>query len=342
MLRWLRAWRVLLVFSVLTLLLSGCGESIKGDPSISALLPQGPVADSQLFLIMFSLAIMIIVFVVVMVIFVYVLVRYRQKPGQTGIPKQVEGSHVLEIIWTVVPIIFLIALAIPTVMTTFDLADQSEGAEDAIKVRVTAHQYWWEFEYPELGIASAQELVIPEDKWVYFELTATDVIHSFWVPALGGKVDTNPNQTTHLKLKADNAGLFRGKCAELCGPAHALMNFKVRVVEQAEYDKWVAGMTNFNAETATTEQGREIFAKNCIGCHAIDTSITSKSAPHLAGYPQRSELAGILPNDTEHLTQWIKDPQKLKPGNKMPGFGDQLSEQEIAALVEYVQSLRIE
>ena len=119
--------------------------------------------------------------------------------GDETIPKQVEGNHKLEIIWTVIPIILLIVLAVPTVITTFDLADtkamdqkDKDGkTKDALVVNVRANLYWWEFEYPDLGIVTGQDLVVPTDEKVYFNLNASDVKHSFWVPAAGGKMDAN-------------------------------------------------------------------------------------------------------------------------------------------------------
>lgn len=326
------------VFALLALVLTGCG-----DPYLSALNPAGEVADQQLSLIYISLAVMIFVIVAVLVIYVYVLIRFRARPGQTEIPKQVEGSHTLEIIWTVIPILLLIIIAVPTVMTTFSLADDS-GIEEGLEVNVVAHQYWWEFEYPEAGVFTAQELVIPKDTWVFFNLTAPDngVIHSFWVPALGGKTDNNPGLVNKMKLKADKVGTFHGKCAELCGPSHALMDFKVTVLEPADYKAWITKMAaNSQAEASTelAQQGREIFANKCIGCHAID-SRTKSVAPNLAGFADRAYVAGWWKNTDENLAAWIKDPLALKPANKMPQVG--LTDEEISAVVEYMKTLKLE
>ena len=168
------------------------------------------------------------------------------------IPKQVEGSHKLELVWTIIPIILLVILAVPTVAATFYLGDVSEMEKeewkDAVVVNVRANLYWWEFEYPNEGIVTSQDLVVPTDEKVYFNLMASDVKHSFWVPAVGGKLDTNTDNINKFWLefdreKADEAGnVFYGKCAELCGPSHALMDFKVKAVSQGEFDGWVADM----------------------------------------------------------------------------------------------------
>ncbi len=233
---WQQFWRQLSLFGLLALVLTGCGKD-----ELSALKPSGPVASMQYDLMKLSSAIMIGVFIVVMLIFTYVLIRYRKRPGQQGVPKQVEGNHALEILWTVIPFLLLIVMAIPTVTTGFALHKEFPK-EEALQVKVTAHQFWWEFEYPDLGVATAQDLVLPVGKKVQFQVTSADVMHAFWIPALGGKIDTNPGQENKIWLQADKTGIFYGKCAELCGASHALMDFKVEVMDQTAFDSWANGM----------------------------------------------------------------------------------------------------
>lgn len=348
----MRQWHMLkrlLPFMALMLLLSGCG--VQG---ISALDPQGTVAEKQLFLILLSIGIMILVFVVVMIIFTFVILKYRMKKGEEDvIPEQVEGNHKLEIIWTVIPIILLMILAVPTVATTFALAEEAPEEGDALLVKVTAHQFWWEFEYPDLGVVTAQELRIPTNERVYIELTAGDVIHSFWVPALAGKMDNNPRgldpanpvNLNRMYFDAKQPGEYQGFCTELCGPGHALMFFKVIATERNEFDQWVASMQNFD-DTATpnavaVEEGRALYAANCIACHAVDSSIAGGLGPNLAGFADRTILAGYAPNDAENLAKWIRNPQDYKVGNEMPAFPD-LSNSEVNAIVQYLKSLTLE
>lgn len=324
------------------LVLTGCAQ----DPYLSALDPKGPVASAQLSLIMLSLYIMIGVFIVVMVIYVYVLFRFRKRPGQTGIPEQVEGNHKLEIIWTVIPLILLAVLAVPTVSLTFDLAEK-HSSEEALQVKVVAHQFWWEFEYPDLEISAGQDLYIPTGQKVQFQVTSKDVMHAFWVPALGGKIDTNPGMINNMWLHADKPGTYKGKCAELCGPSHALMDFKVVAVEPAEFDKWVSNMkaTATKAVPANAQAGQEVFNQNCMSCHAVDATKGLKVpdiAPNLAGFADRTVLAGFVEHNSDNLAQWIRNPQSLKPGNVMPAFEGKLNEQQINDLVEYMNTLTIE
>jgi len=335
---WQQFWRQLSLFGLLALVLTGCGKD-----ELSALKPSGPVAAMQYDLMMLSSAIMIGVFVVVMLIFTYVLIRYRKRPGQQGIPKQVEGNHALEILWTVIPFLLLIIMAIPTVTTGFALG-KVYSKEEAVQVTVTAHQFWWEFEYPELGVSTAQDLVLPVGKKVQFNVTSADVMHAFWIPALGGKIDTNPGQENKIWLQADKAGIYYGKCAELCGASHALMDFKVEVMEQADFDKWAAGMKGVQsaepvaATAASAAQGQEIFNKSCLGCHAI-AGKGGKMGPNLTNFADRERVAGILAHTPENIAEWLKDPQKVKPGNNMPNLN--LDDAQVKALVDYMSTLSV-
>lgn len=332
--RWQHLWRQLLFFGLLALMLTGCGKQ-----ELSALLPQGPVADMQFSLMKISMAIMVGVFLVVMIIFTYVLIRYRKRPGQDGIPKQVEGNHKLEILWTVIPFLLLIVMAVPTVIYGFDLSKEYNNKE-ALQVKVTAHQFWWEFEYPDLGITTSQDLYIPAGKKIQFDLTSADVMHAFWIPALGGKTDTNPGESNKMWLQADKPGIYFGKCAELCGASHALMDFKVQALSQADFDDWAKKMKAAETApaTAAAQAGQEIFKKSCLGCHAIGAE-GGKLGPNLTNFADRQRVAGILQNNKENLAAWLKDPQKIKPGNNMPNLG--LSDQDVNALVDYLETLHV-
>jgi cytochrome c oxidase subunit 2 len=335
--RWQLGWRLLSMVMALALLLAGCGRD-----NLSTLIPKGPVAEKQFFLMTLTSAIMTGVFLVVLTIFTFVLIRYRQRPGQTGIPKQVEGSHKLEILWTVIPFLLLIVMAVPTVAIAFDLAKEYTNKE-ALIVKVTAHQFWWEFEYPDLGVATAQDLVIPAGKKVQFEVTSADVIHAFWIPALGGKIDTNPGLTNKMWLQANEPGTYFGKCAELCGASHALMDFKVQALEPAAFDAWAQKMKAANTApaptaTAAAAQGQEIFKKSCLGCHAIGSE-GGKLGPNLTNFADRIRVAGILENNKENIAAWLKDPQKVKPGNTMPNLN--LDDAQVNALVEYLSTLKV-
>jgi cytochrome c oxidase subunit II len=348
-------WRLLPLVAVIALL-AGCGE-----PFLSALQPAGEVAQTQYDLMVLSTLIMVGVIAIVAVIFIVVMVRFRRK-SDDEIPKQVEGSHTLEILWTVIPILLLLVLAVPTVSATFKLADVSpmekkneEGKSDALVVNVRANLYWWEFEYPNQEIVTSQDLVVPTDEKVYFNLKASDVKHAFWVPPAGGKMDTNTDNINKFWLefdpeKADEAGeIFYGKCTELCGPSHAFMDFKVRAVPRAEFDQWVADMQAvkepIQAETAEAQAGQEVFNNSCIGCHAVTPANTTpeqaRMGPNLTDFGNRTLVAGILEHNEENIKKWLKDPESVKPGNKMTGKYN-LTDEEINAVTQYLLGLKVQ
>lgn len=342
-----------MLLAMVALVLSGCS----GEPYLSALKPAGEVAETQYSLMKLSTLIMVGVIFVVSILFILVLVLFRRKDD--NIPKQVEGSHKLEIIWTVIPIILLLILAVPTVIATFKLADVSamdKKNSKALVINVRSHLYWWDFEYPGLGIVTSQELVVPTNEKVYFNLKSMDIKHSFWIPAVGGKIDTNNDNINKFWLefndkKANEAGnLFYGKCAELCGPSHALMDFKVKAVPRSEFNDWVRAMKNVkaaqSASTSTAQEGQQIFNKSCISCHAVTPSNTTpekaRLAPNLTNFGDRSRVAGILPHTKEEVKNWIKNPETYKPGNKMTGKYPQMSEEQLNALTEYLMGLKVQ
>ncbi|NHC43309.1 cytochrome c oxidase subunit II [Bacillus sp. MM2020_1] len=346
----LAKWRLISLFGILALVLSGCGE-----PYLSALKPAGEVADMQYDLMKLSTLIMVGVIVIVMVIFFIVMVRFRRKDDK--IPKQVEGSHKLEIIWTAVPILLLLILAVPTVAATFKLADVSpmdKKNSKALVINVRSHLYWWDFEYPGQKIVTSQDLVVPTDEKVYFNLKSSDVKHSFWIPAVGGKLDTNTENVNKFWLefddkRANEAGnLFYGKCAELCGPSHALMDFKVKAISRDKFDAWVTSMQNVKepqkAQGTVAAQGQEIFNQSCIGCHAVTPSNkmpeTARLAPNLSNFGDRSRVAGVLDHNKKELKNWIRNPETYKPGNMMTGKYPEMSEEQLDALAEYLMGLK--
>lgn len=280
---------------------------------------------------------MILVLIVVFGIFFYVIIRFRKRKGQTGYPKQVEGSHKLEIIWTVIPFLLLMILAVPTVLLTFNFAQDATKDKDAIHIKVTAHQFWWEFEYPDLGIRTAEDLVIPVGKRVSVELTSADVLHSFWIPELAGKMDTNPGMVNKMFFNADKEGVYKGKCAELCGTSHALMDFKVVAKSEADFNAWTEHIKQPVAVSADAAQGEEIFKNKCLQCHAI-TPDQRGFGPNLAGFANRNTVAGFRPNEPEWISKWLANPQAVKPGTLMPNVG--LNQQEVTELVKYLQELK--
>ncbi|WP_416826971.1 cytochrome c oxidase subunit II [Ectobacillus polymachus] len=339
--------RLILFVSVMALLLSACGKDFQ-----STLIPKGEAAKMQYDLLLLSSAIMVGVVIVVTAIFIYVLIRFRRKKGMEHVvPEQVEGNNKLEIIWTIIPILLLIILAIPTVTYTFKLADVRPAQQpngDTLVIDVTARLYWWEFAYPSDKIITSQDLVIPTGKKVYLNLKGADIKHSFWVPSLAGKMDNNPDNTNKMWIQADQAGTYNGFCTEFCGPSHALMQFKVKAVSESEFKNWLAAMKQQDGKkqpsTAVAQEGQQIFQKSCAACHAVDANDSrppaARIAPNLANFGDRDMVAGVLDNNADNIKNWLKDPGSIKPGNAMTGKYGTLNDQQVDALTAYLLSLK--
>lgn len=350
---WMKAKWIGLI-TVLMVFLSGCGEN-----HLSTLRPAGEVGQEQFNLMILSIIIMLLVVVVVTVLFTIAVAKNRRsKRGEDFEPKDVATNHTLEIIWTTIPIILLIILTVPTVYLVFKQADTSASVTDDGEVNpeenvinVRAYQYWWEFEYPTEQVVTSQELVVPTDERVYFNLMGVDVKHSFWVPAAGGKIDTNVDgiNSFYLIFDEDSAQesdrLFYGKCAELCGPSHALMDFKVQALPAEEYDQWLADMQAVEepvqASSEDAQAGQEIFADSCMGCHATTPQGSGAMGPNLTNFADRDLIAGYLEHNEENLQEWIRDPESLKPGNKMTGAYE-LNDEDIEAVSAYLMELSVE
>lgn len=184
----------------------------------------------------------IAVFIFTEVMLVYAIWKFRSRPGQPRQPEQTHGNTKLEILWTVIPAVVLAVIAVPTVQVIFKT--QGEARADALQIEVIGHQWWWEFNYPEYGIRTANEVYMPIGRTVNFHLKTHDVIHSFWIPGLGGKRDLVNNRTNYLWFTPDSTKpegeAFNGFCAEYCGTSHANMRFKAFTVTPEQFASWVA------------------------------------------------------------------------------------------------------
>ena len=340
--------RLVPLFLGISLLLSACGRE-----DLSALRPQGPVAEGQFGLIKLAISIMIGVMIVVFGIAAYVLIRFRRKPGQNEVPKQVEGSFKLEVLWTAIPLVLVLILAVPTVQKVFAFGEDYSKDKNAVKVNVTSHLFWWEFSYPDYGVTTAQDLIIPTGKKIALQLRTADVLHSFWVPSLAGKTDTNTDGTVNKAwLEASKEGVYLGKCAELCGPSHAFMEFKVKAVSEDSFKKWIEAM---KAPAVLPEDPAvaEVFKSQCLTCHAVGDQ-GGPAAPNLTGIGSRESVASILLNEgasgkpgdrkpvKDNLVEWLEDPQAVKPGNKMPAPKDLgLTDDQIEAIAQYLADYKL-
>ncbi len=224
------------VLALVLLALAACG----GDYPNSTFSHNTTLNDGAVFLWDRMMLLGTIVFVVVEVLLVYTMIKFRRREGGPA-PRQTHGNAALEITWTAIPALILVFLAVPTVKTIFE--NQRKAPAESLQVEVIGHQWWWEFRYPEYGIVTANELYLPIGKTVDFSLQTRDVLHSFWVPQLGGKRDLIANRVNHIwftpKATMQPTAL-NGACVEYCGSSHANMRFRTFAVTPAEFDKWVA------------------------------------------------------------------------------------------------------
>jgi cytochrome c oxidase subunit 2 len=321
---------------VATVALAACGATPQ-----TALEPVSEQARTANDLLLFAFWAAAAVFVVVEGALIYALIRFRRRRGDS-LPAQTHGHLGLEIGWTIAPAILLGVLAALTVPAIF--ANAQAPSADAIRVQAIAHQWWFEFRYPELGVTTANELHVPVGRDVEIQLESDDVIHSFWVPRLRGKMDMVPGRVNRVVIRPDETGTFFGQCAEFCGTAHALMKFTVVVDAPAEFENWVALQTadRPSPQGALAIQGEALLTSGgCIACHTIRGTVAQGViGPDLTHVGSRAHIAsGILDNTPENLARWLRDPQEVKPGNKML-LPRPLSADEIESLAAYLQGLK--
>jgi cytochrome c oxidase subunit 2 len=237
-----------------------------------------------------------------------------------------------------------------TVLLVFGLAmlphAVARAPEDSLQVVVHGEQWWWRVRYilpGGQGIDLANEVQLPVGEPVQFHLESDNVIHSFWIPSLGGKMDMIPGRVTHLALRPTSTGVFRGACAEYCGTSHALMALYAKVTARGEFERWLegqAGPARTPLDTLAMRGAERFIANGCPACHTIrGTPADGVIGPDLTHVGSRLSVgAGILRNDVDAFRRWIASTEHLKPGVHMPPFG-MLPEAELGALAAYLASL---
>ena len=219
---------------------------------------------------------------------------------------------------------------------------------DGLTIRVTGEQWWWRVEYWPEGadqpVVSANEIRLPVNERTEIKLDADEVIHSFWIPSLAGKMDMFPGRQTRLALEPEAVGTYRGQCAEFCGASHALMAFQAVVMEPDAFDAWLENErdTAKEPEDDLAARGKEVFlAQGCGACHAVrGTPATSRVGPDLTHVGGRTTLgAGILPPDAEAFSEWIRHTGSIKPEVEMPSYAH-LTDDDLGALSHYLESLK--
>jgi cytochrome c oxidase subunit II len=217
--------------------------------------------------------------------------------------------------------------------TTMPTAAAALGDRPRLTVRVIGHQFWWEIRYPGSPAVTANEIHIPVRTPVRVLVSTDDVIHSFWVPQLNRKIDMIPEQTNEVLLYADKPGRYRGQCAEFCGLQHAHMGMYVFADPPAVFHAWLA-----RESTPAPAAGSSLFVDKCGSCHTIrGTEATSRVGPDLTHVGSRTSLAAVtIPNTPARLREWLRDPQRVKPGNQMPRV--ELTDAQIRRLVTYLEA----
>lgn len=321
---------LILLFS---LSLGGCADA----PSV--LNPRGPASESiaDLWWLLFALG--TAVYVAVMGFMLFVLFC-RQRGEMEERTENRRGTRIILMAGIVLPAIILLIVYGFSFGTLRALS--SPAIPEELTIHVVGHQWWWEVRYPHQQFVTANEIHIPVGQPVQVILSSDDVIHSFWVPELQGKLDLIPGQTNRFWLQADEPGVYRGECAEFCGVQHTKMAFLVVAEPAAQYEAWLAQQQQPAAEPTEpkAQRGLQVFLNTtCIQCHTIrGTHATGDLGPDLTHVASRRTLgAGAVANNRGNLGGWIADPQSIKPGNFMPP--STLTAPELQALLAYLATL---
>jgi cytochrome c oxidase subunit 2 len=320
--------------------------ALRADPAIPSIFsPASTPADSIYHLSLFVLALCAAIFLTVFTLLAYAVVKYRRRVDDDGRePPQIYGSNQMELAWTVIPVIIVVVLFLTTARVIHAIEDAKLPA-NTLEVTAVGHQFWWEFQYPQQGFVTANELHVPvgsgpNSRPTRIKLLSADTDHSFWVPKLAGKTDLIPNRTNEMWIEPHETGLYVGQCAQYCGTQHAKMLLRVIVESPEEFEKWAAAQKNPAARADNTAHGRQVFESTaCVNCHTVTgTNAHGKFGPDLTHLMSRETIAaGAAENTRENLRVWIKNPDDLKPGALMPAM--QMSEADIDAVTDYMRSL---
>jgi cytochrome c oxidase subunit 2 len=312
--------------------------------------PQGPQARSvsDLYWIMFVAAVVVLAIVDGGII--YAGIKFRERPGHVA--KQFHGHNFLELTWTIIPTIMVVSFSVLS-WQKLDFINNTRSGDVGMVIQAQGQQWQWTFSYPHEDrfklrdgtyLQTSEELHITVGTKVRVELSAKDVIHSFWVPSIGGKKDAVPGRATELWIQADKAGTFKGQCLEFCGDGHADMLITLVAHNASDYNAWAVEAVKEvdRLSDPLTVKGKETFLSlACVGCHTVKgTTAAGKIGPDLTHIASQKSIAGgvVSPVDETNLTRWIKDPPAVKPGTKMPNYN--LSDQQVHDIVQWLLTLK--
>jgi cytochrome c oxidase subunit 2 len=335
--------RIAITFAAMTVAafaFAGCGTS----RSPNMLDPKGTEARhiAGVWWLMFGIASG--VYLVVAGLIVYAIRKGRRAAAAADAPDETPSPRFDDrmITWggVVIPLLILLVLAVVTVRTTNALR---RPEPNALRIDVVGKRWWWSVTYPSIHFVTANDIHLPAGRPIEIHLSSDNVIHSFWVPQLAGKVDTIPGQDNVLRFSASTPGTYEGECAEFCGIQHAHMGFVVVVQSPGDFGRWLAEHENPPLEPASelADEGQVAFnAQPCAGCHTIAaTQAQGTLGPDLTDIGERPTLgAGAAVNDPSNLARWITDAPSMKPGVLMPKIT--MSSADARAIVAYLESLK--
>jgi cytochrome c oxidase subunit 2 len=309
--------------------------------------PLASPGSSEYQLALFVLAVTGAIFVVVAALIIYTIIRFRRRSAEESRqePPQVYGSNQIEVAWTVIPILIVFVL-IGVAARVIAGVQNASPPPSTLKVRLIGHQWWWEVQYPDYGLVTANEIHVPASPTVgkiatYLQLESMDVIHSFWVPQLSGKTDLIPNRENFTWIDPQQPGIYLGNCAEYCGTQHANMLLRVIAQQQPDFAAWAAEQQKPAEQDQQASDAKAVFESlACVNCHTVrGTQAIGKVGPDLTHLMSRQTIgAGVLTNTPEHLRAWVNDPQQWKPGCLMPSM--KLTGQQVNQVVSYLQTLK--
>ena len=278
---------------------------------------------------------------------VYAVVRFRNRTDDDNRePPQVYGSNQVELAWTVIPVLIVVALFMASARVIATIQN-AERPANAIEVVAIGHQFWWEYRYPGLNVVTANELHVPvsdpaNPTPTFITLLSADMDHSFWVPRLAGKTDLIPNRTNHTWIDPHEAGLYLGQCAQYCGTQHAKMLLRVYVQPRAEFDRWIQEQQQQAVTNQAVSEGRHVFESTaCVNCHTVSGTRGQRPLRSGSHAPDESRhhrvgRCGQHSRESAAVDSRILTPSS--PGARMPAMG--LSERELEAVVAYLETLR--
>jgi cytochrome c oxidase subunit 2 len=318
------------------LLMSGCGRQ-------SILSTRSPQAHNIMLLWWWMLGVGAVVFLGAVVMLTMAWFR-RGEPGLPWLGERENVSEAMVLMFGIgIPVVVLTALFAVSDVYLVRQTSPPNPKTTSMTIDVIGHQWWWEVRYPASGAVTANEIHIPVNTRVNVVTTTADVIHSFWVPALNRKIDMIPGRQNRVLLDATRIGEYRGQCSQYCGLQHANMAMLVFVQTPSAFKSWLSTMSApaRSATAARARAGEQLFmSSQCASCHTIaGTQAQGTVGPNLTHVASRTTLAAnTIPNTRAQLAAWIRDPQRIKPGTRMPDLG--LSSSQVNQIVAYLETLR--